>query len=173
MEPRGTRSAFHGQFISIDIEDWPGYPPWEVVHHLGAAAVLPITPGGEVVLVRQFRPAVRQVITEIPAGLLDVEGEDALTCATRELREETGYRLSVIEFLAGYYASVGFTDEYIHLFWAETTEHPESKPEDGIEVILKPLDELVSAAKNGKIRDVKTAMALLLADGRARPSASG
>jgi len=140
---------------------------------LGAAAVLPITPAGEVVLVRQFRPAVRQVITEIPAGLLDVEGEDALTCATRELFEETGYRHTVVEFLAGYYASVGFTDEYIHLFWAETAEHPEGEPEDGIEVLLRPLEHMIASAKSGKIRDVKTAVALLLADGRARPSATG
>ena len=66
----------------------------------GAAAVLPLTarrPGA--VLVKQFRPAVRQVLTEIPAGLLDVEGEDALTCAARELFEETGYRHTAIEFL--------------------------------------------------------------------------
>lgn len=173
MEPRGTQAAFRGHFVSVDVEDWPGLPPHEVVHHLGAAAVLPITPSGDVVLVHQFRPAVRQSITEIPAGLLDVDGEDASSCATRELREETGYGLTAIEFLAGYYASVGFTDEYIHLFWAETTERPESEPEVGIEVIVKPLEELVSAAKNGKIRDVKTAMALLLADGRARPSARG
>lgn len=173
MEPRGTKPAFRGRFLSVDIEDWPGHPPHEVVHHMGAAAVLPITPAGDVVLVRQFRPAVRQTITEVPAGLLDVEGEDALTCATRELYEETGYRPTVIEFLAGYYASVGSSDEYIHLFWAETAEHPDGEPEEGIEVIVEPLEEMVSAAKHGKIRDAKTAMALLLADGRARPSASG
>jgi len=170
MEPRSTESAFRGQAFSIDIEDWPGYPPWEVVHHLGAAAILPITPAGQVVLVRQFRPAVRQTITEIPAGLLDVKGEDALTCATRELFEETGYRCAVIEFLSGYYASVGFTDKYIHLFWAETAERPEGRPEDGIEVILRPLEEMLETARNGKIRDGKTAMALLLANGRPRPS---
>lgn len=173
MEPRGTEPAFRGRFLSVDVEDWPGQLPHEVLHHLGAAAVLPITPSGEVILVRQFRPAVRQVTTEIPAGLLDVDGEDALTCATRELREETGYRLTVIEFLAGYYSSAGFTDEYVHLFWAETEEEPAGEPEVGIEVIRRPLADLVAAARNGKIRDVKTSMALLLADGRARPSATG
>jgi ADP-ribose diphosphatase len=173
MEPQGVQPGFHGQFLSVDIEEWPGHPPYEVVHHLGAAAVLPVTPTGMVVLVRQFRPAVRQTMTEIPAGLLDVVGEDALTSATRELFEETGYRPTAIEFLAGYYASVGFTDEYVHLFWAETADEPEGEPEEGIDVVLRPLDEMVAAARNGKIRDVKTAMALLLAGGRARPSASG
>ena len=86
----------------------------------------------------QFRPAVRQTLTEIPAGLLDVEGEDALTCASRELFEETGYRHRAIEFLGGYYASPGFTDEYVHLFWARTEAEPEGEPEDGIEVVRMP-----------------------------------
>lgn len=173
MEPRGTEPAFRGRFLSVDVEDWPGRPLHEVLHRPGAAAVLPITPSGEVILVRQFRPAVRQVTIEIPAGVLDVEGEDALTCATRELHEETGHRLTVIEFLAGYYASVGFTDEYVHLFWAEAEGEPEGEPEVGIEVIRRPLGEMVTAARNGKVRDAKTAMALLLADGRARPSGPG
>ena len=69
---------------------------------------------------RQFRPPVREDLTEIPAGLLDVEGEDALTCAGRELFEETGYRHAEIAFMGGVYVSPGFTDEYMHLFWART-----------------------------------------------------
>ncbi|MEA2580526.1 MAG: 8-oxo-dGDP phosphatase [Actinomycetota bacterium] len=173
MEPSGTEPAFRGRVLSVDVEEWPGHPPYEVIHHPGAAAVLPITPSGDVVLVRQLRPPVRQFLTEIPAGLLDVADEDALTCAARELYEETGYRHTTIEFLAGYYASAGSTDEYVHLFWCETGAAPEGEPEEGIEVVLKPLGELIAAAKNGKVRDVKTAMALLLAEGRARPSASG
>ncbi|MEA2551773.1 MAG: ADP-ribose pyrophosphatase [Actinomycetota bacterium] len=172
MEPRASRSGFNGRFLTVDIEDWPGQEPHEVVHKLGAAAVLPITPGGDVVLVRQFRPAIRQVITEIPAGLLDVEGEDAIGCATRELFEETGFRLTAIEFLAGYYASAGFTDEYVHVFWCETAEEREGDPEKGIEIFRRPLPDMISSARNGKIRDAKTAMALLLADGRPRPSAT-
>jgi ADP-ribose diphosphatase len=170
MEPRTSRSGFDGRFLTVDIEDWPGQEPHEVVHKLDASAVLPITPEGEVVLVRQFRPAIRQVITEIPAGLLDVEGEDAIACATRELFEETGFRLTAIEFLAGCYASAGFTDEYVHVFWCETASEPEGDPEGGIEVLRRPLAEMVSSARNGKVRDAKTALALLLADGRPRPS---
>jgi 8-oxo-dGTP pyrophosphatase MutT (NUDIX family) len=63
-----------------------------------------------------------------------VAGEDALTCAGRELFEETGYRHVEIEFLGGYYASAGFCDEYVHVFWARTTAEPEGRPESGIEV---------------------------------------
>ncbi|MGH2597130.1 MAG: NUDIX hydrolase [Actinomycetota bacterium] len=165
-EPLGTRTAFQGHAISVDIEDWPGLPPYDVVRHPGAAGVLPLTPEGEVLLVKQFRPAVRQELTEIPAGLLDVEGEDALTCATRELYEETGYRHDEIEFLGGYYSSAGFTDEYVHLFWARTRSAPEVGPESGIQIVMRPFDAMVASARAGRIRDGKTALALLLADRR-------
>jgi ADP-ribose pyrophosphatase len=124
-----------------------------------------VTPAGEVVLVRQFRPSVRVALLEIPAGLLDIDGEDALTCAGRELLEETGYRHLEIAFLGGAYLSPGFTDEYIHLFWARTEPEPAGEPEVGIEVITKPFAEAVAAARAGKIRNATTALALLLAAG--------
>ena len=166
QEPLGTRTAFRGHSIKVDVEEWPGLLPYDVVRHPGASAVLPLTPSGEVLLVKQFRPAARQELTEIPAGLLDVEGEDALTCAARELFEETGYRHENIEFLGGYYSSAGFTDEYVHLFWARTRSAPEAGPESGIQIVVVPFEEMVASARAGRIRDGKTALALLLADGR-------
>lgn len=165
-EPRESQPAFRGRVVSLDIEDWEGHPPYEVVHHPGAAAVLPITPDGDVLLVKQFRPALRQMLTEIPAGLLDVDGEDALTCAGRELFEETGFRHRAIEFLGGIYSSAGFSDEYVHLFWARTEAEPEASAEQGIEVSRVPFDRMVSAAQAGRVCDAKTTLALLLAAGR-------
>ena len=165
-EPTASRTAFQGAVIRLDVEEWPGHPPYEVVHHLGAAAVLPLLPSDDVLLVKQFRPAVRQTLTEIPAGLLDKNGEDALTCAARELFEETGHRHREIEFLGGYFASAGFTDEYVHLFLARTETEPEGEVEAGIEVIRMPFGQMVDAARAGKVRDAKTALALLLAAGR-------
>lgn len=162
-EPLRATTAFAGRWVRVDEEDWGELGVWEVARHHGAAAVLPLTAANDVVLVRQFRPAVREVLTEIPAGVLDVEGEDALTCAGRELFEETGYRHAAIEFLGGYYASAGFTDEYVHLFWARTAPEPEGASEPGIEVTTRPFDEMVAAARGGKVRDAKTAFALLLA----------
>jgi ADP-ribose pyrophosphatase len=165
-EPLGSRQGFSGRVIKLDIEEWEGHPPYEVVHHPGAAAVLAIRPDQQVILVKQFRPPVRDVLTEIPAGILDVDGEDALTCASRELLEETGYRHDTIEFLGGYYASAGFTDEYVHLFWARARAEPVGPPEEGIEVMLMPFERMVAAARAGRIRDAKTSLALLLASGR-------
>ena len=128
-----------------------------------AVGVVPVTPDGDVILVRQFRPPIRADLAEIPAGLLDVDGEDALTCAERELFEETGFRLTEIAFLGGVYLSPGFTDEYMHLFWARTEPVPVGEPEHGIEVVRMPLRRVVAEARAGKVRNASTALALLLA----------
>jgi ADP-ribose pyrophosphatase len=166
VEPISSREVFRGRVIRVDVEEWPGVGSCEVVRHTGAAAVLPVTPEGEILLVAQFRPAVRQTLTEIPAGLLDVDGEDAPSCAARELFEETGYRHESIEFLGGFYASAGFTDEYVHVFWALTRPRPEGTAEGGIEVVRVPASRMVEAARAGRVRDSKTALALLLAADR-------
>ncbi len=161
-EPLSSARAFDGRYVAVDVEAWPGIGDYEVVRRPGAAAVLPITPADDVLLVRQFRPPVREDLLEVPAGLLDVEGEDALTCAARELREETGFTHAAIEFLGGCYASAGMTDEYVHLFWARTDPEPEGTPEPGLEVVRRPLPAMIHAAGAGRVRDAKTALVLLL-----------
>jgi ADP-ribose pyrophosphatase len=165
-EPLESNVAFEGEWVRVDVESWPGFPRYELVHVHDAAAVLPVTPEGDVLLVRQFRPPIREILTEIPAGKLDVEGEDALTCAARELFEETGFRHATIEFLGGFYSSAGWSDEYVHLFLARTVGEPQGEPEAGIELVREPFERAVAAARGGKVRDAKTAMALLLAGRR-------
>lgn len=166
-EPLSEELVFEGAVFSVHRETWPDTgDPYDVVRHVGAAAVLPVTPGGDVLLVRQRRPAIRQALVEIPAGLLDQHEEDALSCAARELLEETGFRHTRIEFLAGIYTTAGFSDEYVHLFWARTAPEPEADPETGIELVRRPFDEMMMAARSGRIRDAKTALALLLAESR-------
>jgi ADP-ribose pyrophosphatase len=167
MEPASVHPAYRGSFLRVDLETWSGMEaPQEIVRHPGAAGVLPVTPAGEALFVRQFRPAIRDSLIEIPAGVLDVEGEDPLACAARELFEETGYRHQGIEFLGGCYSSAGFSDEYIHLFVARTTALPDAEPEEGITLVRQPLEAMVSAAGAGRVRDAKTALALLLVAGR-------
>jgi len=164
--PSGSRPVFRGRWVRVDEEEWPGVGTWEVVRTLDAACVLPITPEGDVLLVRQFRPALRKAILEAPAGLLDVEGEDTATCAARELFEETGYRHTSLEPLGGVHTAVGFATEYVHLFLARTEGEPRGEPEEGIELVPRPLAEAVADARAGRIDDAKTALALLLADAR-------
>ncbi|HVF08120.1 MAG TPA: hypothetical protein VNC60_06040, partial [Actinomycetota bacterium] len=62
-EPLSERTVYQGSFVRVDLEDWSGLGTWEVVRRHDAAAVLAVTPDDRVVLVRQFRPAVRRVVT--------------------------------------------------------------------------------------------------------------
>jgi len=162
-EPISAREVWSGRYVHVTVEEWPS-GEYEMVHKHHAVGVVPITPEGDVLLVRQFRPPVRESLLEVPAGLLDVDGEDALTCAVRELFEETGYRHREIGFMGGVFLSPGFTDEYMHLFWATTDPMPEATPEEGIELVRMPLDRAVAAARAGRVRNVSTALALLLAE---------
>lgn len=162
-EPAGSRVVYTGGWVRVEVEEWSGIGSWEVVRRRDASGVLPITPAGDVLLVKQFRPPIRRVLLEIPAGVMDIDGEDALTCSARELFEETGYRHESIELLGGYYSSAGSSDEYVHLFIARTRAGPERGPEAGIEVVRLPLEQMAEAARAGRVRDAKTAMALLLA----------
>lgn len=165
-EPSGSRTVFRGRWILVDEEEWPGIGTWEVVRPKDAAAVLPLTPNGEVLLVRQFRAGARRPIEEIPAGLLDVEGEDPASCAARELLEETGFRHVSLEPLAMFHTSPGSSSEIVHLFLAVTVAEPEREPEKGIELVRRPLDGAVADARAGRLDDAKTALALLLTDAR-------
>jgi 8-oxo-dGDP phosphatase len=162
-EPTASRVAWIGDYLRVEVETWSGIGDYEVIHKHDAVAIVPVTPDGDVVLVRQFRPPVRDALLEVPAGLLDIEGEDALTCADRELFEETGYRSRGAAFLGGTYLSPGFTDEYMHLFWTWTDAEPEGTPEEGIEVVRMPLPRAVASAREGKVRNATSALALLLA----------
>lgn len=165
-EPVRSERLFLGAWVRVDREEWPEIGTWEVFRPKDAAAVLPLTPEGDVLLVRQFRAGARRPILEIPAGLLDVEDEDPATCAARELLEETGYRHVSIELLARVFPSPGVSTEMIHLHLATTGAEPDRQPEDGIELVRVPLAEMLAEARAGRVDDAKTALALLMADAR-------
>ena len=164
-EPTASFDAWSGSYLAVTVETWPGVGDYELIRKHDAVSVVPVTPDGDVLLVRQFRPPVRTELTEIPAGLLDIDGEDAITCAGRELFEETGFRHTTIAFLAGVYVSPGFTDEYMHLFWARTEAQAAGAPEAGIDLVRMRLAHAVEAARAGKVRNATTALGLLLAAG--------
>jgi ADP-ribose pyrophosphatase len=134
----------------------------DIVHHPGAAAVVPFVAKDEVVLIRQFRHAAGGTILEVPAGKLDA-GEPPERCAARELAEEAGYRAGRIVALASIWTTPGFTDEKIHLFAAFDLTRTKSRPEDDevIEVIQVPLDEALAMIWRGELCDAKSALALI------------
>jgi ADP-ribose pyrophosphatase len=102
QEPLSEELVLDSAIFSVHRETWPGADhPYDVIRHVGAAWVLPMMPDGDVILVRQLCPGIRQALVEIPAELLDQRGEDALSCATCGLLEETGYRHAEIDSSAG------------------------------------------------------------------------
>ncbi len=137
----------------------------EYVKHIGAVCILPLTDDGEVILERQYRYAVRQILTEIPAGKLDAPDEDPLEAAKRELREETGASAREMIPLGDYYGSPAILGERIRMFLARglTFGETEFDEDEFLEVFRLPLDEAEAAVLRGEIPDGKTQAAILRA----------
>ena len=133
-----------------------------VVRHPGGVGILPILPGGEILLIRQFRVAIGRFILEIPAGMRE-PGEDPLVTARRELKEETGYTAEKWTPYPSFYASPGYLDEKLHLFLAEGLTPGESALEDGenLSVLSVPLAKALEMIDSGEIEDGKTVGAIL------------
>ncbi|MEV0687236.1 NUDIX hydrolase [Nocardia sp. NPDC050378] len=138
----------------------------EVIEHHGAVAVLALDDEGRVVLIRQYRHPIRTRLLELPAGLLDIDGEDPLTAAKRELAEETGLAAAEWSVLVDVALSPGFTDEALRVFFATgltETDRPDPEHEEAdLELVRMPLDEAVRAALAGEIVNA-TAVAGVLA----------
>ena len=136
----------------------------EWIKHPGASAVIPLLPDNRIILVRQFRYPVGSVTLEIPAGKLDKVNEDPIECAKRELSEETGYTAGNLWKLTTIATTVGFTDEFIHLYAASDLIpgkiHPDS--DEFINVVKIPLTAALQMVESGKIFDAKSAVAILL-----------
>ena len=142
-----------------------------MIHHSGAAAVVPFLsdPAGEdpqLLLLRQYRYAAGGYLWEIPAGRLDA-GEAPLACAHRELREETGCTAAEMVPLTAFLTTPGFTDEKIHIFMASglTTGDAAREADEFIEVVAKPLSEVLLMIERGEIIDAKTLVGILFAAG--------
>jgi len=171
VRPESSREVFRGKLIRVEVEQWPAGER-EVVRHPGACAVVALTETGEVLLVRQMRESIREILLEIPAGVYDVPGEDPSGCAARELLEETGYRATDLEPLGTIITSPGFTDERIDLFVARA-EDAAGQGEEGVEVVRMALADAVDAVRDGRIKDAKTLVALLLLHDRTRRREGG
>ena len=134
----------------------------DIVHHPGAAAVVPFVSASEVLLIRQYRFAAGGTILEVPAGKLD-PGESPARCAARELEEEAGCRAGRLVELGWIWTTPGFTDERIFLFAAfdlEPVAHRHD-PDEVIEPVRVSLDEALALVWRRELNDAKSALALL------------
>jgi ADP-ribose pyrophosphatase len=136
----------------------------EIVEHAPGAAVVAVDDQGQVLLVRQERPAVGARPLELPAGLVD-PGEQPIDCARRELVEETGFAAQRVEPLVSFYTSPGFCDELIHVYVAtglyEQTAGHGLDEEEEIEVVRLPLQTAIEQVTSDEVSDAKTITGLM------------
>ena len=161
-----SRYVYRGQKFSVKIGECllPSgkRTSLEVVEYPGAVAVLPLLDGDNVVLIRQYRPAIGVWIYEVPAGTF-MPGEEPGNCALRELEEETGYRAGRLAKMFEMYTAPGYSTEILHSYLAEDLERGEASLEEDEELTVEvvPLDRAVEMVRRNEIQDGKT-MAIIL-----------
>jgi ADP-ribose pyrophosphatase len=167
-EVLSRRTGYEGKKLRLDIDRIllpNGHEmDFELLRHPGAAAVVPILPDGQVLLVRQYRYATGGWLLEIPAGTLDGD-ESPESCAHREIEEETGFRAGRLEPLGWIWTTPGFCDERIWLYLAtELTETVQGLEHDEVLTLERmPLAEAIAKAGQGEFVDCKSIVALLRA----------
>lgn len=136
----------------------------EVVKHSGGVVILAFK-GDKILLVKQFRYPIKDVMFELPAGKLEY-GEDPFEAAKRELEEETGYCANNWTDLGYVYTSPGYSDEKLYLYKAEDLEFTHCHPDEGeiIEAFEYNYDDVLKMIDNGQINDAKTLCALMRAN---------
>lgn len=145
----------------------------EIVVHPGSVVVLPLLDADHCIMIRNFRPAVERELWELPAGTLDVPGEDPRAAAARELEEETGYRADRLEPLCEFFSAPGILSELLRAFVAtELTQTAQRlEPTERIEVEPMPVARALTMIRDGRIMDAKTIVTLLRWDMQRRESA--
>lgn len=166
-----SETAFHGTIWDVrrDVFRYNGDEiTREYVDHTGAVAILAMDDDGRVLLIRQYRHPVRHRDWEIPAGLLDQDGERPLLAAQRELGEEADLEAEEWNVLADVFTSPGGNDEAIRIYLARGIRSTGSAfareaEEADIEVRWVPLDEAVDAVLQRRVHNAPLIIALLAA----------
>jgi len=139
--------------------------PYYVIERPDAAIIFPLAEGGEVILVRQYRPPLGRMELGLPAGLVE-EGEEPEVAARRELLEETGHSGGEWEPLGVLASSPSLKDNYAHLFLARSvreTAAPDPDEHELVEVVKVPVEELLELVRSGEIVSSSGVAAVMLA----------
>jgi ADP-ribose pyrophosphatase len=166
-----SRVVYEGGYLTFRVDtvvDADGHRHTrDLVIHPGAVAILAVD-AGEVLMVRQYRTPVEQVLLEIPAGTLDRAGdgttEDPDVAAPRELGEETGYAAGTWRRLGRFYTAPGFATELMVLYLAtdlspiEDYAGPEA--DERLDLRRVPIEEALRMAEDGEIQDAKSLVGL-------------
>jgi ADP-ribose pyrophosphatase len=156
-----SRAVFQGSFLRI-VRDTVRLPDGntaqrEYVRHPGAVVVVPLLDDGRLVMERQYRYPVRQVMVEFPAGKIDA-GEHPLACGQRELLEETGYSAREWAHAGRMHLAVGYSDEIIEIYFARGLAQDRARPDEGefVEVITAAPEEFIAWCRDGVVTDAKS-----------------
>jgi ADP-ribose pyrophosphatase len=170
MKPEKTLSSkivFDGRAVKLRVDtiQMPDgrQTTREIVEHGACIAVVAVDAWDKVLLVSQYRDAVKKELLEIPAGGVD-PGEDAKTAVKREMQEETGYLPQKLVNLGGYYLAPGYSTEYLHLYLAADLVPSRLVAEDteGINVVRVPVSQIRKLLHSGKICDGKSIAGLYM-----------
>ncbi|MDQ0850869.1 8-oxo-dGTP pyrophosphatase MutT (NUDIX family) [Arthrobacter sp. B3I9] len=142
----------------------------DYIDHPGAVAVLPMNDAGEVLLIKQYRHPVGMDLWEIPAGLLDVEGEDFVVGAARELAEEADLVAAEWNVLVDFFNSPGSSSEAIRIYLARGLSdvpghelHVRTDEEAEIELHWIPLENAVASVLEGRLHNPSAVVGILAA----------
>ncbi|MEN6373355.1 MAG: NUDIX hydrolase [Smithella sp.] len=136
-----------------------------MIDHKPTVAVIAVNDKNEILLIKQYRNAVKQHLLEIPAGTFDHDAETPLLCAKRELAEETGFDAAEFISLFEGYLLPGYCNEYMYFFLARNLFPAPLPPDEDefIEVLPTGFPEAQAMVTNGTIIDAKTALGIILA----------
>lgn len=156
-----SKQVYKGRFLKVE-QDQVQAPDGKIyvreyILHPGAAMMIPLLPNGNVVMIHQYRHALKQVFLEFPAGKRDHNEETILT-AQRELKEETGYEAKEWKFLTTIHPVIGYSNEHIDLYLAKDLTLADRQLDHGefIDVTEVSPKDLMRSVQEGKVTDVKT-----------------
>jgi ADP-ribose pyrophosphatase len=134
----------------------------EVITHPGSVVVLPVLPGGRILLIRQYRHATRQFLWELVAGRMEA-GETPARAAARELIEETGYRARRFRVFLEVFPTPGFLEERMYILLAQELTSGDARPEVDEKITPRSFTpaQLKGMIRRGKLRDAKSIAGLL------------
>lgn len=166
-----TERPYSGKIVTVRIDEVAmpggGSVRREMVEHMRAVAVVAVDDAGNVVMIEQYRHPLRRRLWELPAGLMDIEGELPSTCAARELAEEVGLAARDWSVLVDLTTSPGFCTEAVRVYLARDLREVEAPPahdeEADLRVLRVPLEVAVDAALDGRIVNASAVAGLLAA----------
>ena len=168
----GSETKFNGSLVTVRVDDVRmsdgTVVQREVITHPGAVAIVALDDEGKIILVNQYRAAIGAQLDELPAGLLDVDGESALDAAKRELAEEARLVADDWDVLLDLHPSPGVSTEAIRVFLARGLSSAEGEfapehEEQTMTVSREPLSEAVRRALSGGITNAAAVAGILAA----------